>query len=184
MERFGFLVFEIFHQNLCGTVFVVAFRSDLGIREFSYPNATGQRHFFGHVRERKVPASYYLSHRFVRGMQRSAEKNKQRGNGFRSAVIRNDQLANCLMVGGDGWTRNLVKEYFIPDLIENPKRGMSGLRRMTPREWARIQGFPEAFQIPVSNAQAYKQFGNAVAVPVARAVGHAVVERLNAAGSI
>lgn len=165
-------------------VFVVGFRSDLGIDKFSYPKESGEDHYFGHVRHRKAPApSYYLSERFVRGMRRSAEKHKERGNGFRYAIIENDQLANCLMVGGDGWTRNLVKEYMIPDLIENPERGMSGLRRMTPREWARIQGFPEAFQIPVSNAQAYKQFGNAVAVPVARSVAHSVVKYLKAAGA-
>ena len=166
-------------------VFVVAFRKDLGIHEFSYPCVTPEKHFFGHVRERTPPdASYYLSERCVRGFRRCAKRHKSRGNGFRYAVIENDQLANCLMVGGDGWTRNLVKEYYIPDLIENNERGMSGLRRMTPREWARIQGFPDFFQIPVSKAQAYKQFGNAVAVPVARAVGHVVVQRLNAAGSI
>jgi DNA (cytosine-5)-methyltransferase 1 len=41
---------------------------------------------------------------------------------------------------------------------------------MTPREWARLQGFPDSFQIPVSDAQAYKQFGNAVTVNVFEAV--------------
>lgn len=166
-------------------VFIVAFRGDLGIREFSYPRGSGEKHYFGDVRERGQPAAaYYLTERCVRGFQRCARKHKQRGNGFRHAIIENNELANCLMVGGDGWTRNLVKEYSIPDIIENHERGMSGLRRMTPREWARIQGFPESFQIPVSNAQAYKQFGNAVAVPVARAVGHAVVARLKASGCI
>jgi site-specific DNA-cytosine methylase len=45
------------------------------------------------------------------------------------------------------------------------------LRRLTPREYARLQGFPESFQIPVSNCQAYKQFGNAVTVPVITAIG-------------
>jgi DNA (cytosine-5)-methyltransferase 1 len=43
-----------------------------------------------------------------------------------------------------------------------------GIRKMTPREWARLQGFPEEFKIIVSDASAYKQFGNSVCVPVVR----------------
>ncbi|MDD3186410.1 MAG: DNA cytosine methyltransferase, partial [Anaerostipes sp.] len=49
-------------------------------------------------------------------------------------------------------------------------------RKLTPRECARLQGFPEQFIIPVSDTQAYKQFGNSVAVPVIRAVAEKVVE--------
>ena len=52
-----------------------------------------------------------------------------------------------------------------------------GLRRMTPREWARLQGFPDGYRIVCSDAQAYKQFGNSVAIPAVRAVA----ERLLAA---
>ncbi len=58
-----------------------------------------------------------------------------------------------------------------------------GLRRLTPRECARLQGFPDNFIIPVSDAQAYKQFGNAVTVPVAEAIAKSIkyqVEKINA----
>jgi len=44
-----------------------------------------------------------------------------------------------------------------------------GIRRMTPREWARLQGFPEKFNIVVADASAYKQFGNSVAIPAIQA---------------
>lgn len=51
-------------------------------------------------------------------------------------------------------------------------------RKLTPRECARLQGFPEEFIIPVSNANAYKQFGNSVAVPVIRAIATEMIDEL------
>jgi DNA (cytosine-5)-methyltransferase 1 len=50
---------------------------------------------------------------------------------------------------------------------------------MTPREWARLQGFPDSFQIVVSDVQAYKQFGNSVAIPVVEAVAKEVIKALD-----
>ena len=50
---------------------------------------------------------------------------------------------------------------------------------MTPREWARLQGFPDNFKIIVSDAQAYKQFGNSVAVPAIQATAEKIIEKLN-----
>ena len=52
-------------------------------------------------------------------------------------------------------------------------------RRLTPRECARLQGFPETFKIPVSDTQAYKQFGNSVVVPLMENVAKLIVEKLN-----
>ena len=51
-------------------------------------------------------------------------------------------------------------------------------RRLTPRECARLQGFPDSFKIPVSDTQAYKQFGNAVVVPLMENVAKLIVEKL------
>jgi DNA (cytosine-5)-methyltransferase 1 len=50
---------------------------------------------------------------------------------------------------------------------------------MTPREWARLQGFPDSFQIVVSDVQAYKQFGNSVAITVVKAVAKEVIKALD-----
>ena len=62
-------------------------------------------------------------------------------------------------------------EILIPQNGKNP-------RRLTPRECARLQGFPDDFIIPVSDNQAYKQFGNSVVVPLMQAVGKNVVQQL------
>lgn len=53
-----------------------------------------------------------------------------------------------------------------------------GLRRLTPRECARLQGFPDDFRIPVSDAQAYKQFGNAVTVTVSEAIAESIMNQV------
>ena len=54
-----------------------------------------------------------------------------------------------------------------------------GLRRMTPREWARLQGYPDNFIIEVADASAYKQFGNSVAVPAIQATANEIIKRIN-----
>ena len=58
-----------------------------------------------------------------------------------------------------------------------------GIRKMTPREWARLQGFPDNFRIVVADASAYKQFGNSVAVPAIEATAKQILETLNRKGA-
>ena len=53
-----------------------------------------------------------------------------------------------------------------------------GIRRMTPREWARLQGFPDNFIICVADASAYKQFGNSVAVPAIQATASEIIKHI------
>ena len=62
-------------------------------------------------------------------------------------------------------------EILIPQEGKNP-------RRLTPRECARLQGFPDSFIIPVSDNQAYKQFGNSVVTPLIQAVGKNIIKEI------
>ncbi|MEZ5046356.1 MAG: DNA cytosine methyltransferase [Chitinophagaceae bacterium] len=64
------------------------------------------------------------------------------------------------------------------ELKFNPTKWKSTPRRLTPRECARLQGFPDTFLIPVSDNQAYKQFGNSVVTPLIQAVGKNIVKEL------
>jgi DNA (cytosine-5)-methyltransferase 1 len=97
-------------------------------------------------------------------------------------VIGEEQVANTLVLGGMGRERNLVHDPRLQDTT--PETRIVGpineemIRRMTPREWARLQGFPDNFAIPVSDTQAYRQFANAVPVPMVQAVGAAVLAAL------
>ena len=83
-----------------------------------------------------------------------------------------------------GRERNLILDHRLTDF--KPKTNIKGsvnqegVRKMTPREWARLQGFPESFRIDaVSDTQNYKQFGNSVAIPVIQAVGNTVINKLD-----
>ena len=79
-----------------------------------------------------------------------------------------------------GRKRKLVLDYRITDFEPTTKiKGevnRLGIRKMTPREWARLQGFPDEYKIPVSDASAYKQFGNSVAVPAIKATAKEIIK--------
>lgn len=81
---------------------------------------------------------------------------------------------------GMGRERNLVLDDRITDFTPTTKiKGevnREGIRKMTPREWARLQGFPDNFVIPVADASAYKQFGNSVAVPAIQATANEILK--------
>jgi DNA (cytosine-5)-methyltransferase 1 len=81
-----------------------------------------------------------------------------------------------------GRERNLVIDNRIKDFTPQTKiKGevnRDGIRKMTPREWARLQGFPDTFIIPVADAPAYKQFGNSVAVPAIEATAEEILKRI------
>ena len=89
-----------------------------------------------------------------------AAKHKAKGNGFGFGLVGPDDISRTLSARyyKDG-SEILVKR--------NKKRNP---RRLTPRECARLMGYDDDFKIPVSDTQAYKQFGNSVAVPVFSAV--------------
>ncbi len=78
-----------------------------------------------------------------------------------------------------GFRKDLgVDEFQYPEPINKDPVLKEGIRKMTPREWARLQGFPDSFKIVVSDAQAYKQFGNSVAVPAIQATAEKIIEKL------
>ena len=91
-------------------------------------------------------------------------------------------MANAIVVGGMGRERNLIIDTRQTDLTPTTKiKGVvntEGIRRMTPREWARLQGYPDNFKIIVSDASAYKQFGNSVAVPAIQATANQLLDVL------
>ena len=82
-----------------------------------------------------------------------------------------------------GRERNLVIDHRLKDFTPvthiKGEVNREGLRRMTPREWARLQGFPDDFIIEVSDASAYKQFGNSVAIPAIQATAMEIIKRID-----
>jgi DNA (cytosine-5)-methyltransferase 1 len=107
-------------------------------------------------------------------------RHEGKGNGFGYEIIPDDGIANAIVVGGMGRERNLVYDHriidFTPTTHIKGTVNRDGIRKMTPREWARLQGFPDKYIIPVADASAYKQFGNSVAVPAIEATATKILE--------
>ena len=170
-------------------VYIIGFRKDLNIdiRKFKYPEpqTTGANrvHFIDIREEKPVPAKYYLSTQYMATLVAHKARHEAKGNGFGYEIIRDDEVANAIVVGGMGRERNLVIDKRQKDLTPTTNiKGVvnsEGIRRMTPREWARLQGFPDSFKIVVSDASAYKQFGNSVAIPAVKATARQELEMLN-----
>lgn len=165
-------------------VYIIGFRKDQGVTEFTYPEPTDTTKTFADIEEKEtVSAKYYLSTQYIKTLIAHKKRHEAKGHGFGYEIIPNDGVANAIVVGGMGRERNLVRDYRLKDFtpVTNIKGEVNreGIRRMTPREWARLQGFPDNFIIEVSDASAYKQFGNSVAVPAIQATANEIIKRIN-----
>jgi DNA (cytosine-5)-methyltransferase 1 len=164
-------------------VFIVGFRSKAAFSRFQYPAKSDTIPALSTILEKKpVSVKYYMSTQYMQTLENHKQRHEERGNGFGYAILSNDGVANAIVVGGMGRERNLVIDKRLKNLtpITNIKGAVNtdGIRRMTPREWARLQGFDDRFLIPVSDAQAYKQFGNSVAVPAIAATAQKLLEAI------
>lgn len=162
-------------------VFIVGFHKDTGITEFEYPKPTKKKVAFSHIKEKKpVPTKYYLSTQYLQTLHNHKTRHESKGNGFGFEIIPDEGIANAIVVGGMGRERNLVYDDRITDFTPTThikgEVNREGIRKMTPREWARLQGFPDDFLIPVADASAYKQFGNSVAVPAIQATANEILK--------
>lgn len=165
-------------------VYIVGFRKDQNVKEFTYPSPTDRTKTFADVKEEcEVSVKYYLSTQYIKTLVAHKERHAAKGNGFGYEIIPDDGIANAIVVGGMGRERNLVVDHRLKDFtpVTNIKGEVNreGIRRMTPREWARLQGFPDNFIIGVADASAYKQFGNSVAVPAIQATAEEILKRIN-----
>lgn len=164
-------------------IFIVGFRADLGINSFEYPKPSKRRATFEDVKEENVVSvKYYLSETYLNTLINHKKRHETKGNGFGYEIIPDEGTANAVVCGGMGRERNLVYddrlEDFKPITHIKGEVNKQGIRKMTPREWARLQGFPDNFMIPVADASAYKQFGNSVAVPAIKATAEKIIEKI------
>ncbi len=150
-------------------IIIVGFRTEIFNNEetFTFPKMGEKKFALRDILEQEVDPKYTLSDKLWNYLQEYAKKHKAKGNGFGFG------LANL-----DGISRTMSARYYkdgaeilIPQEGKNP-------RRLTPRECARLQGFPDSFIIPVSDNQAYKQFGNSVVTPLIQAVGKNIVKEI------
>lgn len=134
---------------------------------FEFPEPTNTEFSIRDILEPIVDDKYTLSDKLWNYLKEYKKKHQAKGNGFGFGLTDLDGISRTLSARyyKDG------AEILIPQEGKNP-------RRLTPRECARLQGFPDNFIIPVSDNQGYKQFGNSVAMPLIQAVGMNIINEL------
>lgn len=149
-------------------IFIVGFKNKSDLNKFSWDDVPTNTPKFRSVLDKKVDAKYTLGDKTWATLQRHKSNHKAAGNGFGYRITPVDGQARTLSARyyKDGG------EVLVGQINKNP-------RRLTPRECARLMGYPDSFVIPVSDTQAYKQFGNSVVPPVIEYIGKAIKKVLD-----
>jgi len=169
LEELGYKVFaEVLNAKHFGVpqnrerIYIIGFL-DHSI-DFKFPMKKDNKPKLGNILDLKVDQKYTISDKLWAGHQRRKLEHKAKGNGFGYSMFNEESE----------YTSTLSARYYKDGsevLIEQKNRNP---RKLTPREAGRLQGFPDDFKIVVSDTQAYKQFGNSVAVPVIEALANSI----------
>lgn len=156
-------------------IYIVAFRNDIDSSEFKFPEGNNSDTCIKDIMEEKeVSVKYYLSTVYMETLRRHKARHQSKGNGFGYEIRDLDGQAGAIVCGGMGRERNLIIDKrltnFTPVTHIKGEVNREGIRKMTPREWARLQGFPDDFRLELADTHLYKQFGNSVTVNVIEAI--------------
>lgn len=140
-------------------VFIVGFKSGKRASHFAFPEPRRKPVTLEDVMENGVSEKYQASRAMVvTYLRKMKSRGPYRGGRFLQALHTPEEISNTLVTDGDRI------------LIVDGKQ----VRRLTPREWARLQGFPDKFRLPAAKSRAYRQLGNSVPVPVVAAIGRRI----------
>ncbi len=151
-------------------IYIVLWKNDLDINSFEYPEPLNIETRVGNIliQDEQITEPFIISDKLWKGHQARRIKNAEKGNGF----------GYCSFNSDSKYTSTLSRRYYKDGseiLIEQDGKNP---RKITPREAARLQGYPDDFRLHKSNTEAYKQFGNSVAVPVVKEVSRNIVNQI------
>jgi len=199
LEEIGYTVFDkVLNSKDFGVpqnrerIYIVAFRNDIDCSTFKFPAPTDStKRIRDIIEEQPVSVKYYLSDVYVETLRKHKARHVEKGNGFGYEIRDWNDIAGAIVCGGMGRERNLIIDKRQTDLtpVTHIKGHVNteGIRKMTPREWSRLQGYPSDYILPVTDMHLYKQFGNSVTVPVIHAIAKqikAVLENNDLSGII
>lgn len=183
LEEIGY---KVFHQVLNSKdfgvpqnrerIYIVAFREDIAPDNFVFPAGESYRETsLGDILDPSpIPSKYYLSDVYLQTLRNHKARHAAKGNGFGYVIRDLDGIAGTIVCGGMGKERNLIidnrEHSMIPTTKIKGEINKEDVRKMTPREWARLQGFPEDFKLSLADTHLYKQMGNSVTVPVIKEI--------------
>ena len=146
-------------------IFIVAFREKI---DFIFPTSKKSKTQVGDILEKNTLPKYTISDNLWSGHRNRKQKNQKEGKGF--------GFSSCNKKST--YTRAITARYYKDAAEILIEQSNANPRMLTPREAARLQGFPESFKIVCSDMQSYKQFGNSVAVPVIKALANAICKKI------
>lgn len=156
-------------------IYIVAFRNDIDSSSFSFPEGQDSDTCIRDImEENEVSVKYYLSTVYLDTLIRHKQRHLEKGHGFGYEIRDLDAQAGAIVCGGMGRERNLIVDNRLTDFTPvthiKGEVNREGVRKMTPREWARLQGFPDDFKLELADTHLYKQLGNSVTVNVIEAI--------------
>lgn len=169
------LGYNVFHKIIDASGIVPQHRERIYIvgflekTSFEFPAIPQRNVMLKEILEKKVDKKYTLTDGVWNALKRHATNSRAKGNGFGYGIA-----------DPSGISRTLSARYYKDgsEILISQRKGKNP-RRLTPRECARLMGFPESYKIIVSDTQAYRQFGNSLVVPVVRRIAQGVVDCLN-----
>jgi len=165
-------------------VYIAAFRNDIDCSSFVFPQPTASyRKIEDIVEKDPVSVKYYLSTTYLDTLRKHRARHEALGHGFGYEIKDRNDVSSAIVCGGMGRERNLIIDDRLTDFT--PVTHIKGevnreyVRKMTPREWARLQGFPDSFKLVLADTHLYRQFGNSVTVPVIEAIAKEIKKVLD-----
>ena len=189
-EKLGYTVFaQILNSKDFGVpqnrerIYIVGFRNDIAPADFKFPEGKKSSGCIRDIMEdAPIDSRYYLSETYLNTLKAHKARHEARGNGFGYVVRDINGISGTIVCGGMGREGNLIKDErphsMVPSTHIKGEINKESIRKMTPREWARLQGFPDEYQLPLADVHLYKQFGNSVSVCVIEAIAKNIKEAL------
>lgn len=162
-------------------LYIVGFNGDYE-GDLYFPEGNTETPMLASILEEEPAERLYLSQTYYEGITERTRRNAAKGNGYGMKRIYKYGIARTLLCGGMGLERNLVVDEVVNPWSEGKDKmrykNPEGLRRLSVRECARLQGFPDSYKFGVATTQAYKQVANSVSVPVIAAIAERMLERI------
>lgn len=165
-------------------IYIVCFRNDIDSSLFRFPIGDNSNTCIKDIMDSApVPSKYYLSERYMETLISHRKRHEEKGHGFGYEIRDIEGQAGTIVCGGMGRERNLIvderEHSMIPMTHIKGEINKDSIRKMTPREWARLQGFTDDFKLELADTHLYKQLGNSVTVRVIEAIAEKIKEVLD-----
>lgn len=156
-------------------IYIVCFRKDMNCSKFIFPEGKStEKKICDIMQDAPIPSKYYLSDTYIETLRKHKARHQKKGNGFGYEIRDLNGIAGAIVCGGMGRERNLIidnrEHSIVPTTHIKGKINSENIRKMTPREWARLQGFSDDFKLELADTHLYKQLGNSVTVNVIEAI--------------